>query len=131
MRARGRRRGRRTSGIERIIGPLVIAAACFGVWMYNGQPDVLAWFTSRPAAPATAGQASATPSNVARTWSCVWDPTRDDDWHNDVECFDGTTRFRPNLLTDIAKVDESQMRAAGQEYEAYLNAGGIPQIPTP
>jgi hypothetical protein len=99
--------------------------------MYNGQPDLLAWFTSRPALPATApsGDASATPSSVAGIWSCVWDPTLDDDWHNDVECFDGRTRFRPNLLADVDQVDESQMRAAGEEYEDYLNAGGVPEIP--
>jgi len=129
--ARGTRHRGRSSRGGLIVGLLIAAAVCFGVWMYNGQPDLVAWFTSRPAEPATTptSQASATTSGVAGAWSCVWDPTRDNDWHNDVECFDGTTRFRPNLLSDIAQVDESQMRAAGDEYEAYLNAGGTPDIP--
>lgn len=129
-----RRRESRTERLGKVVvGVLVLVALGVGTWMYNGQPDVLAWLTSRPvttdqAQPLVAPDEPAS-ADAPGTWSCIWDPTRDDDWHNDVECFDGSIRFRPNLLTDIPKVNEQQMRDAGQEYENYLNAGGTPDIP--
>lgn len=131
-----RRRTRGSTTAERGIGLLVVAAIAFGVWAYSGRPDLFALFASHLTSPAKAltEQASATPTAApaaaaSRTWSCAWNPTINDDWHDDVECFDGSARFRPDLLTDISRVDEAQMRAAAQEYEDYLNAGGEPDLP--
>ncbi|WP_193597250.1 hypothetical protein [Microbacterium sp. YJN-G] len=130
-----RRRRRGSTVAERIIGLLVVGAVTFGVWTYNGQPDLIAMFASHITSPAKAltkqtpsVSTSAPPTDASRTWTCVWDPTVNDNWHDDVECFDGSIRFRPELLTEIERVSETQIRTAAQEYEDYLNAGGEPDI---
>ena len=61
-----------------------------------------------------------------QVWSCFYDPTMNNDWHDDVRCTDGANSHRPILLADWGFVTEEDMRAAGQEYESYLNAGGTP-----
>ncbi|MDQ0614910.1 hypothetical protein QF046_002551 [Microbacterium sp. W4I4] len=126
-----RRRARGTSVGTRLVSLLIVAVVGFGIWTYNGQPDLFRMAASHLASPATKLMSDTDPTTDPSPgiWSCVWNPTRDDDWHNDVECFDGTTLFRPYLLPDIPRVDEAQMRTAGEEYEAYLNAGGEPDLP--
>lgn len=119
----------------RIVGLLIIAGIGVGVWMLNGQPDMFKLVSSHLITPAkelftgTDEPTDVAPSDSANSWTCVWSPTRDNDWHNDVECFDGTQVFRPILLADIPHVSEAQMRAASEEYEDYLNAGGAPDVP--
>ncbi|ALO66669.1 hypothetical protein AS189_09400 [Arthrobacter alpinus] len=59
-------------------------------------------------------------------WSCLYAPTMNENWHDDVSCTDGVNAHRPNLLADWGFVTEDDMRAAAQEYESYLNSGGTP-----
>jgi len=59
----------------------------------------------------------------ASLWECSWDPTMNDDWHDDVVCSRGFDTVRPILLPDQGFVTEDEMRAAGEAYEAELNAG--------
>lgn len=63
---------------------------------------------------------------TGQRWSCFYDPTMNNNWHDDVVCTDGPTSHRPLLLTDYSFVTEQDMRAAAQEHENYLNAGGTP-----
>jgi hypothetical protein len=62
---------------------------------------------------------------TGQEWSCWYDPTMNENWHDDVICTDGPTSHRPTLLPGEF-VTESDMRAAAAEYEAYLNSGGAP-----
>jgi hypothetical protein len=55
------------------------------------------------------------------TWDCFWDPTINDDWHDDVLCVRGDEWERPVLLADQPFVTEDEMIAAAAEYEAALN----------
>ena len=59
--------------------------------------------------------------NRAQPWACFYDPTMNDSWHDDVICWRGTESHRPMLL-EGQFVTESDMIAAGDEYEAELNA---------
>lgn len=62
---------------------------------------------------------------TSQEWSCWYDPTINENWHDDVFCTNGPTNHRPTLLPGQF-VTEADMRAAGSEYEAYLNSGGTP-----
>ncbi len=55
-------------------------------------------------------------------WDCYYDPTINDDWHDDVLCRRGFESIRPVLLPDSGFVTESEMIAAGDAYELQLNA---------
>jgi hypothetical protein len=63
---------------------------------------------------------------TGQQWSCFYDPSMNDNWHDDVVCTDGPTSHRPILLADWDFVTEDDMRAAAQDQENYLNAGGAP-----
>ena len=62
---------------------------------------------------------------TGQEWSCWYDATMNEDWHDDVLCTNGPTNHRPTLLSGQF-VSEADMTAAADEYEAYLNSGGIP-----
>jgi hypothetical protein len=74
----------------------------------------------------TVGQAlgltGGAPAPAAATWSCFWDPTINDDWHDDVLCTRGPESIRPTLLPGQDFVTEEEMVAAGAEYAEALNA---------
>ncbi|MFF2244276.1 hypothetical protein ACFVTM_08875 [Arthrobacter sp. NPDC058130] len=61
-----------------------------------------------------------------KRWSCFYDPTMNENWHDDVRCTNGPKSYRPILLADQGFVTEEDMRAAGQDHENYLNSGGMP-----
>lgn len=61
-----------------------------------------------------------------KRWSCFYDPTMNNNWHDDVRCTDGPNSYRPILLADRGFVTEEDMRAAGQDYENHLNSGVKP-----
>lgn len=63
---------------------------------------------------------TATSAPAEMTWDCVWDPTMNDNWHDDVICWRGAESVRPILL-DGQFVTEADMIAAGEAYEAQLN----------
>lgn len=59
-------------------------------------------------------------------WSCFYDPTMNENWHDDVRCTNGPKSYRPILLADRGFVTEEDMRAAGQDHENHLNSGVKP-----
>ncbi|MFC9352879.1 hypothetical protein [Arthrobacter sp. NPDC057013] len=61
-----------------------------------------------------------------KRWSCFYDPTMNENWHDDVRCTSGAKSYRPILLADWGFVTEEDMRAAGQDYENHLNSGVKP-----
>jgi hypothetical protein len=61
---------------------------------------------------------------VVGPWSCNYLPTINNNWHDDVLCTRGLERQRPILLPNQTFVTEADMRAAGADYQARLNAGG-------
>ena len=54
-------------------------------------------------------------------WSCVYLPTYNKNWHDDVKCTRGIEQIRPNLLPNQFVTPEDMNRAAS-EYEAVLNS---------
>ena len=82
------------------------------LWVGAGQPtfEQLVGFT---------GTGASVVSEPA--WDCFWEPTINDDWHDDVLCVQGLESKRPILLKDRDFVTEDDMRAAAAEYEAKLN----------
>lgn len=55
------------------------------------------------------------------SWDCYFDPTMNDDWHDDVICRDGVESVRPILLPELGFVTEDEMIAAGEAYQVELN----------
>src|SRR5699024_11933913 len=54
-------------------------------------------------------------------WTCYWDPTMNENWHDDVACSRGSETTRPILLPDWSFVTYDDMMRAAREYEAVLN----------
>ena len=89
---------------------LVVAALAAGV--------AIAW---------SVGSASELPSQeigvtTTGAWDCFYEPTINDDWHDDVFCTNGVDSARPILLPDQGFVTEAEMIAAGEAYEVSLNS---------
>lgn len=62
-----------------------------------------------------------TPPLPNGSWSCDYQPTMNDNWHDDVICTNGIESFRPELLVGQF-VTEYDMRLEAAYYEDYLNA---------
>ncbi|MDQ0894842.1 hypothetical protein [Agromyces ramosus] len=60
---------------------------------------------------------------MSGAWDCFYEPSMNNDWHDDVICRNGVESFRPILLAESGFVTEDEMRAAGDAYEAEVNAG--------
>lgn len=58
------------------------------------------------------------------SWSCVYDETWNDDWHDDVVCSNGSEAHRPYLREWDSFVEYWEIMESAAEYEAQLNAGG-------
>ena len=58
---------------------------------------------------------------AASGWQCYWDPTMNDDWHDDYQCSDGVSYDRPYLLPGDSFVERREIDAAAAHYEASLN----------
>ena len=56
----------------------------------------------------------------AGEWACFWDPTTNDNWHDDMLCTDGVADVRP-LLLEGQFVTRDDMEAAGQRHADELN----------
>lgn len=58
------------------------------------------------------------------TWTCRYDPTMNDDWHDDVLCtdLDGAGYDRPYLLPNDSFVTHAEMMEAAAKYEEQLNS---------
>lgn len=57
-----------------------------------------------------------------RGWECRWDPTMNDDWHDDYVCSDGVSVDRPYLIPDDSFVERWEIDRAAALYEAQLNS---------
>ncbi|MBH0010193.1 hypothetical protein [Salinibacterium sp. SWN1162] len=62
-----------------------------------------------------------TESEARGGWLCIWDPTYNDDWHDDYVCSNGTSIDRPDLLPDDPFVESEELDAAAAAYEDSLN----------
>jgi len=60
--------------------------------------------------------------DMPATWVCSYDPTMNDDWHDDVLCTDGVSRDRPYLLPDDSFVTEDEIMREAARYENALNS---------
>jgi len=85
----------------------------------NGPPEQVA---VEPVEPAPAAPEPPAPEPVA-AWTCSYDPTYDEDWHNDVVCTDGIGVDRPYLRPDDDFITEDEIMESAREYEDALNAG--------
>jgi hypothetical protein len=56
-------------------------------------------------------------------WTCVYSPTYNEDWHDDVECSNGIDVDRPYLREWDSYVTQDEIMAAAAEYELSLNGG--------
>lgn len=54
-------------------------------------------------------------------WSCYYDPTMNDDWHDDAMCTDGTNYDRPYLREWDDFVTRDELMESATEYAAQLN----------
>ncbi|WP_394553367.1 hypothetical protein ACDF64_03180 [Agromyces sp. MMS24-JH15] len=54
-------------------------------------------------------------------WSCYYDPTMNENWHDDVLCTNGMASDRPVLLPDDSFIEYEEIMQAAAEYEAALN----------
>lgn len=63
---------------------------------------------------------TSTSAESAGEWACFWDPTMNDNWHDDMLCTDGLTYDRP-LLLEGQFVSRDDMESAGQRHAAELN----------
>lgn len=126
----------------------VSAAAVLGfaLWLVSGQPDLTGasngdrqtrtsqrpvQYVEEDYEPTdqeieAAVQQSLEEVSGKKGWSCFYDPTMNENWHDDVRCTNGAKSYRPILLADWGFVTEEDMRAAGQEHENYLNSVGAP-----
>lgn len=58
---------------------------------------------------------------ASQGWQCFWDPTMNDDWHDDYLCSNGSSYDRPYLLPNDSFIEQWEIDAAASEYEAALN----------
>jgi hypothetical protein len=82
------------------------------LWVGAGQPTIEQLIGFSPTGASVVS---------APTWQCFWEPTMNQDWHDDVLCVRGLESHRPILLADRAYVTENDMMTAAAEYEATLN----------
>lgn len=120
-----RRRGSVGSGAIVVVLALVAVAGWLGMSGNLGAVGQLLGFTSGEvetgADPVVPGDDPVEPGDDSGAWSCFWEPTMNDDWHDDVLCARGLETIRPTLLPDQSFVTEADMMAAAAEYEATLN----------
>ncbi len=55
-------------------------------------------------------------------WTCVYSPTLNDDWHDDVSCSNGIHQRRPYLREWDRFVTKAELMQSAREYEQQLNA---------
>lgn len=55
-------------------------------------------------------------------WSCSYEPTMNDDWHDDVLCRNADQLDRPYLREWDSYVTQDEIMESAREYEAQLNA---------
>lgn len=104
-----RREGGGSAPLAFVLASGIILGA---LWVGAGQPSIEQLIGSSPVDASVVSEP---------TWQCYWDPTINDDWHDDVLCARGLESDRPILLADQEFVTEAEMMAAAAEYQATLN----------
>lgn len=113
-----------------------ISAAIFGplAWFMSGGPEfvnAIRMASDPPPAPPREAfetpmtevpQPSAFPQLDPGVWTCEWDPTMNNDWHDDILCTDGINDDRPYLLPEDSFVEKSEIMRAAARYEDQLNS---------
>ena len=54
-------------------------------------------------------------------WTCDYQPTYNDDWHDDVVCSNGTEQQRPYLREWDSFVTQAEIMESARQYERQLN----------
>ena len=62
------------------------------------------------------------PRAKAAKWVCVYDPTMNRNWHDDVLCSKGDDSVRPTLRPKDRFVTKAEIMRAARAYEKKLNA---------
>ncbi|WP_419817622.1 hypothetical protein [Glaciibacter flavus] len=57
-------------------------------------------------------------------WTCSYDPTINDDWHDDVLCSNGVETNRPYLREGDDFITQDEIMESAADFEAQLNARG-------
>ncbi|MGB3911714.1 MAG: hypothetical protein WBL06_14695 [Pseudolysinimonas sp.] len=113
----GRRRGSVGTGAF-----VVVALAAVVGWLgVSGNLGAVGQFLGFTTGEVETGDDRVEPGDDSGAWSCFWEPTMNDDWHDDVLCARGLETIRPTLLPDQSFVTEDEMMVAAAEYEATLN----------
>jgi hypothetical protein len=87
--------------------------------MNTVEPD---YSESGPPSPRENADARQARQHVRRSWACIYAPTYDSDWHNDVLCTNGPKVQRPYLRRGDSYITEAEMRESAREYEDQLNS---------
>lgn len=58
-----------------------------------------------------------------KVWSCLYQPTFNHDWHDDVVCSNGTDQHRPYLREWDDYITEDEIMESARKYEQHLNGG--------
>lgn len=56
------------------------------------------------------------------SWTCVYDPTMNRNWHDDVLCSNGSDTQRPSLRDGDDFITKSELMESAAEFEAELNS---------
>jgi len=56
-------------------------------------------------------------------WTCYYEPTMNEDWHDDAVCGNGSETVRPYLREWDDFVTEAELMESAYEYAAQLNGG--------
>lgn len=121
-----------------VVGLLVLGVLWFALWATNHPiaQIVVAYYTGIISGKASGNEPTVIDSPVQfapleqepseatgqALWDCFYEPTINDNWHDDVLCTNGAESERPILLPGEF-VTQSDMEIAGAEYEATLNQG--------
>lgn len=106
----------------------IVAAACVALTtsgcIASGEVDGNEPPTREPVEvdPAREGRHRAPKVQVPSLWTCGYSPTYDNNWHNDVLCFNGSQSERPYLREWDDYITPDEIMASAAEYENELNA---------
>ncbi len=115
-----------------IVGIVVILGLITFVYWITGRDTILTHLF----APSTTGVTENDPAPVdgiepepviappvpeSDRWTCFWDPTMNENWHDDVLCTRGSQMDRPILLPDWEFVTEADIMQEAEAYEDWLN----------
>jgi hypothetical protein len=95
--------------------------ATVGVTLVAASVGLLAAFASQREAPASLTPEPA-PTAASERWVCRWDPTINQNWHDDYLCTKGDQSDRPHLIPGDGFVGRDEIDQAAAKYEAQLNS---------